>query len=164
MNKYKLIIFDADGTLRHCTVEGQPCPDAPGEWELMPGVKEMLSRIQWGDPGEGGVGYGIASNQGGVGCGYLSADMAYRLIQELVVAAFGAEPEKGTIQLCPHRPDGGCKCRKPEPLMIQRLIERWGVKPEETLFVGDMETDKEAAERAGVDFKWAGEYFGWEQA
>lgn len=31
----KLIIFDADGTLRRCTVPGQPCPNKDGEWELM---------------------------------------------------------------------------------------------------------------------------------
>ena len=163
MNSHKLIIFDADGTLRRCTVEGQPCPDAPGEWELIPGVKEMLSGIKWGLPTEGGVGYGIASNQGGVERGYLSAAMAYSLLRDMAVEVWGTDPGKDKIEFCPHSPDGGCPCRKPEPLMIQRLMERWGVKPEETLFVGDMETDREAAEKAGVDFKWAKEFFGWEQ-
>lgn len=38
----KLIMFDADGTLRRCTVPGQPCPNNPDEWELMPNIKETL--------------------------------------------------------------------------------------------------------------------------
>lgn len=41
----KLIIFDADGTLRRCTVPGQPCPNKADEWELMPGAKERLATL-----------------------------------------------------------------------------------------------------------------------
>jgi D-glycero-D-manno-heptose 1,7-bisphosphate phosphatase len=41
----KLIIFDMDGTLRRTTVEGKPCPHAPGEWELLPGVREKFAGI-----------------------------------------------------------------------------------------------------------------------
>jgi HAD superfamily hydrolase (TIGR01662 family) len=160
MGKYRLIIFDADGTLRRCTVEGQPCPDAPGEWELIPGVKEKLSKIRWGSPSEGKVGFGVASNQGGVERGYLSEDMARRLLEDMVAAVLDSEPEEGMIEYCPHSPDGGCPCRKPEPLMLQRLMKRWGVSPDETLFVGDQDTDKGAAENAGVDFQWAYEFFG----
>jgi phosphoglycolate phosphatase-like HAD superfamily hydrolase len=32
--------------------------------------------------------------------------------------------------------------------------------PEETIFIGDMETDRQAAEAAGVKFIWAWEFFG----
>jgi len=45
---YRLIIFDADGTLRCCTVPGQVCPNADNQWELLPNVKEKLSEIDWG--------------------------------------------------------------------------------------------------------------------
>ncbi len=34
-----------------------------------------------------------------------------------------------------------------------------GVNPEETLFVGDMESDRQAAENAGCDFVWARDFF-----
>ncbi|MGD8628680.1 MAG: HAD-IIIA family hydrolase, partial [bacterium] len=164
MDKHKLIIFDADGTLRRTTVEGQPCPDAPGEWELIPGVKQKLSKIRWGSPSQGAVGFGVASNQGGVERGYLSEDMARRLLEDMVAAVLDSKPEEGMVEYCPHSPDGGCGCRKPEPLMLQRLMARWGVRPEETLFVGDMESDRGAAENAGVDFQWAHEFFGWDPA
>jgi phosphoglycolate phosphatase-like HAD superfamily hydrolase len=32
-------------------------------------------------------------------------------------------------------------------------------EPEHTLFVGDMDTDKQAAKAAGCDFMWADQYF-----
>jgi hypothetical protein len=42
--RFGLYLFDADGTLRRTTVEGQPCPNRPYEWELMPNVsKEVTS-------------------------------------------------------------------------------------------------------------------------
>src|SRR5689334_11626787 len=36
----RLFIFDADDTLRHTLVPGQPSPRAADEWELLPGVAE----------------------------------------------------------------------------------------------------------------------------
>lgn len=158
--RYKLIIFDADNTLRRCTVEGQPCPNAPGEWELMPNVKETLAEIGWGTPHAGGVAYGIASNQAGVGYGYMTEEVAYNLLKDMVVEAFGGWPATGTIQVCPHLPDAGCECRKPQSLMLQRLMKSWLLSPDETLYVGDMESDKQAAENAGCHFMWARDFFG----
>ena len=62
---YQLFIFDADGTLRRCTVPGQPCPNQPGEWELLPNVVETLHHYDWRVRD-----YAIVSNQGGIGLGY----------------------------------------------------------------------------------------------
>ena len=154
----KLYIFDADGTLRRTTVEGLPCPNRPGEWELIPGVRERLSRISWG---EGGARFGVASNQGGVGLGYLSLAAARGLLEEMVVEAFGVRAAPpGSIQLCPHAPHLGCPCRKPQPGMLVRLMRRFGARPDETLFVGDMDKDEGAARAAGTRFMWAHEFFG----
>ncbi|MFL6336560.1 MAG: HAD-IIIA family hydrolase [Pyrinomonadaceae bacterium] len=153
----RLYIFDADGTLRRTTVEGLPCPNRPGEWELIPGVRERLAKIDWG---AGGARFGVASNQGGVGVGYLSLTAARRLLEEMVVQAFGvAEAPPGSIELCPHAPQSGCPCRKPQPLMLKRLMRRFGAEPHETLFVGDMDKDEGAARAAGTRFVWAHEFF-----
>ncbi len=159
--KYGLIVFDADGTLRECTVEGQPCPNREGEWELLPNVREKLSSFDWVGPGEGnGTGYGIASNQGGVGAGYFTGEMAMKLLKDTFREAFGFAPAPGTIQMCPHDPRGGCSCRKPNPEMLHNLMDTYGVPPEEVLFVGDREDDLRTAENAGCHFMWAHEFFG----
>ena len=151
----RLYIFDADGTLRRTTVEGLPCPNRPGEWELIPGVRERLAEIDWSK-----VRFGVASNQGGVGLGYLPFSAAYGLLEEMVVEAFGVEkPPPGSIEICPHAPHLGCPCRKPNPGMLLRLMRRFGVNPDETLFVGDMDKDEGAARAAGTRFMWAHEFF-----
>ena len=52
---------------------------------------------------------------------------------------------------CPHAPEAGCSCRKPEPGLILAALERSGIAAVESLLVGDDERDLEAAARAGVD-------------
>jgi len=155
----KLYVFDADGTLRRTTVEGQPCPNKPGEWELLPGVRERLAEIEWGREAH----FGIASNQGGVGMGYFTHEAAYNLLVEMLEAAFGQPPPPGSIEMCPHAPRDGCAGRKPNPEMLIRLMRRFQVRRGETLFVGDMDRDEEAARRARVRFMWAHEFFGWSE-
>lgn len=158
-NPIKLYVFDADGTLRGCTVPGQPCPNRAGEWELLPNVKERLARIEW--DARAGPHFAVATNQGGVGLGYFNAGDARQLVVDLVEAAFGRAAPRGSIEICTHAPFARCACRKPKGEMIRRLMSRFRARPEETLFVGDMATDEEAARDAGCRFRWAHEFFGW---
>lgn len=157
--RYKLIIFDVDNTLKFCTVPGQPCLNKPGEWELHENVKEKLSEFNWGSPKENKIAYGIASNQGGVGAGYFSSDMAYQLLKDTFIAAFGFEPIDDVIQMCTTKPEDNPACRKPSPDMLEKIMKYWQVDPADTLFVGDRQSDKETAENAGCDFLWAKDYF-----
>jgi len=156
----KLYVFDADGTLRGCTVPDQPCPNRPGEWELLPGVKERLARIEWDE--RAGPHFAVATNQGGVGLGYFTSAEARRLVEDTVEAAFGRAAPPGSIEICTHAPHAGCACRKPKGEMIRRLMRRFRARPDETLFVGDSEADEGAAREAGCRFRWAHEFFGWD--
>ncbi len=155
---YRLVVFDADDTLRQTIAPGKPCPHAPGDWVLRPGVRETLLRVAWG--GESGPQMGMASNQDQVGYGLLSLEMARRLLRDLAIAATGRAPDEGALQLCPHAPEAGCMCRKPAPQMLLSIMEHYGVEPTETLFVGNAEEDRQAAARAGVAFMWAADLFG----
>ena len=154
--QFKLIIFDADDTLRRTTVTGQPAPNAPDQWQLLPNVRETLSRFDWRN---GALKLGIASNQVGVALGFLTREMALRLIRDMIQEALGYLPSHLEIEICPCPPNSGCECRKPQPGMLLRIMSRFGVDRDETLFVGDLPTDREAAGRAGVHFMWAHQFF-----
>ena len=145
----RLVIFDADNTLRRTTAPGQPCPHAPNEWEPLPGIREALAELRWGP---GGLLMAIASNQDHVAYGHLSAAMALRLLQDAAEAATGHRPEPGAVRFCAHAIDAGCVCRKPEPGLLLDAMAHHGARPAETLFVGDHAVDREAAARAGVAF------------
>ena len=148
---WDLVIFDADDTLRHTLVPGRPCPRAPDEWALLPGVAEVLRGIPWMTPG--GPRLGLASNQDQIGYGLLDQRTARRLLKDLALAATGTVPPGAAIQLCPHRLEVGCECRKPAPGMLRRIVAHYGVDPSRTLFVGNSDTDRAAARRAGVEYR-----------
>jgi D-glycero-D-manno-heptose 1,7-bisphosphate phosphatase len=154
-----LFLFDADGTLRRCTVEGQPCPNKPGEWELMPNVKETLARYDFARSRRDIAPYfGVVSNQGGVGLGLLSPRVAFDMLAETALAAL--DGRDFNVLWCPHKPDYGCVCRKPSPYLIFEAMDLKGVLfPRQVLYVGDRPEDEEAARRAGVRFYWAADFF-----
>ena len=158
---FKLCIFDADDTLRRSTVPGQPCPRAPGEWELLPGVRERLAPLPW--QRDGGPYFGLASNQDQVGAGLFTHRMARDLLRDLARAAIGQTPPDPALQLCPHPLGVACDCRKPGPRMLVRVMAFYGVRPRDTVFVGDNDSDRRAAAAAGVRFLDARELFGWDQ-
>jgi D-glycero-D-manno-heptose 1,7-bisphosphate phosphatase len=159
LRAYRLCIFDADETLRRTTVPGQPCPRASGEWEVLPGVRELLGAIAWNTPGE--PCFGLASNQDQVGSGFYTRERARALLRDLAVRSAGISPPEEALQLCPHRLGVQCDCRKPAPGMLRRIMHAYGIGPRETLFVGDSPADRAAAQAAGVDFLDAGALFGW---
>lgn len=151
----RLLVFDADDTLRRTTVPGQPCPRAPEEWALLPGVRDTLSAVDWSR-----VQLGIASNQDQVGYGFLTAGTAERLLRDLVHAATDGRVTDPLIRFCPHPLEMACHCRKPAPGMLFDLIAMAGAAADAALFVGNAAVDREAAARAGVRFVVAGEFFG----
>ena len=53
------------------------------------------------------------------------------------------------IFFCPHAPDEGCKCRKPEPGLILQAAHKYGIAPADTWMIGDNASDIECARRAG---------------
>lgn len=151
---YELIVFDVDGTLRECTVEGQPCPNKPGEWRLLPGVKEVMSDLV------GRVKIGVASNQAGVAYGFFTGSEARQLINDTLIEAMGIKIHHEQIQICTHSKEADCVCRKPKTNMLEYLEFLWVIQDKkDILFVGDMLTDKLTSENFGCDFMWGKDFF-----
>lgn len=131
------VLFDRDGTL----IRDVPYNGDPALVEPMPGAREVLDDLR-----SQGVPLGVVSNQSGIGRGKLTHDQ---------VAAVNARVERllgrfDTWQICPHRPEEGCPCRKPKPGLVLAACAALGVRPERTLLVGDIEADVEAARSAGA--------------
>jgi D-glycero-D-manno-heptose 1,7-bisphosphate phosphatase len=52
--------------------------------------------------------------------------------------------------MCPHHPDAGCDCRKPNPGMLLRAHEELDVDLSKSYVVGDKYVDIETAHRVGA--------------
>ena len=142
-----MVIFDADNTLRRTLAPHQPCPHRRGDWELIPGVRETLSSLDWRPRGRA---FGVASNQDHVGYQLLPEHTALELLRDMTAAAIGPAAAYAYIRICPHTAEMNCACRKPEPGMLLSLCDDAGVWPADTLFVGDAETGRACAQRASV--------------
>ena len=165
----RLAIFDIDGTLTEIKPEIRArkprlvTPNNLGEQQPIPGVAAGLARIR-----EAGIPIALATNRGGVAFGYTTYKEAEALAQE--AADLCGIPDAG-IYFCPYHakargPRADLRyareddCRKPNPGMLNQALADFGVSPELAFYVGDMETDKQAAESAGMRFYWADDFFG----
>lgn len=155
---YKLIIFDVDGTLVE-TRSGATFREQADDWQWLPGRVERLKALR-----KEGVRLAIATNQGGVAFGYLAqAD----ILHELFVLCGEGGIAVGGMNICYYHPNatlahfcGDNYRRKPEPGMLFDAMADFELGLLDTLFVGDMPDDQEAARRAGCDFQWAKDFFG----
>ncbi|WP_395575147.1 D-glycero-alpha-D-manno-heptose-1,7-bisphosphate 7-phosphatase [Streptomyces sp. BK79] len=136
-NPVKAVLFDRDGTLVHDV----PYNGDPDRVRPVDGAREAVALLRGH-----GIRVGVVTNQSGVSRGLLTeADVRHvnRRIDDLV-GPFDV------WAVCPHGPDDGCPCRKPEPGMILRAAGRLRVAPADCVVIGDIGTDLEAAERAGA--------------
>jgi len=63
------------------------------------------------------------------------------------VAAHGGNIE--AVYYCPHLPEDGCGCRKPEPGLVYQAQADYGLELAETCMIGDSLKDIQCGRRAG---------------
>lgn len=156
----QLFIFDKDGTLARSVIEANGKSHAPNSLETQDyfdDVAETCERLR----SEGHT-LAVASNQGGVAFGIFPADEA-----EALVSAAAAYIGAKAYRVCFYHPKGKIAPynaesynRKPNPGMIESLMHEFGFHPQDVTVVGDWESDQQAADAAGCNFRWAHEFFG----
>ncbi|MER8219334.1 HAD family hydrolase [Streptomyces sp. NPDC094143] len=133
----KAVLFDRDGTL----VEDVPYNGDPGLVRPVDGAREALARLR-----EAGIATGVVTNQSGVARGLLTeADV--RRVNHRVDELLGPFD---VFAVCPHGPEDGCRCRKPQPGMVLWAAGRLCTHPADLVVIGDIGADVEAARRAGA--------------
>lgn len=139
----KLVILDRDGTVN------EDSPDyvkSAEEWTPLPGALEAIARLN-----HAGWHVVIASNQSGLGRGLFDVstlnDMHAKM--HLLLAGVGARVD--AVFYCPHAPEEGCHCRKPEPGLFEQIGERYGIDLRAVPVVGDTVNDVRGAIAAGCE-------------
>jgi D-glycero-D-manno-heptose 1,7-bisphosphate phosphatase len=134
------VLLDRDGTL----VRDVGYPHRLDDYELLAGVGPALRKLA-------GAGYRLAivTNQSGIGRGYFGvADYERfhaRLLGDLAAAGVAID----ATFVCPHAPEAGCDCRKPQPGLLLRARDELGADLAASWVVGDTDRDVTAAVRAG---------------
>lgn len=114
------------------------------EWCPIPGSLEAIARLC-----QAGFDVVVVSNQSGLARG-LFDEAALEAIHGEMIRRVEAEGGRlAGVFVCPHHPEEGCACRKPEPGLLRQVEEQLGVTVEGAPLVGDKQADLELARRAG---------------
>lgn len=137
-----LVILDRDGVINF---DSPDFVKSPEEWTPIPGSLEAIARLC-----AAGFIVAVATNQSGVARGLLDEDTLHRIHQKMSEAVRQAGGELACIVYCPHHPDAGCSCRKPETGLLEIVAKNLGVELGGVACIGDSERDLAAAVRAGA--------------
>ena len=133
--------MDRDGTL---TRQRADYIKTPEELELLPGISRPLSLIR-----ENGYLLVVVTNQSAVGRGLTTEHQIDEIHRKMFLEIEKLGSTVDAVYYCPHRPEEGCSCRKPEPGLILRATRDLGIDLGKSWMVGDKDIDLEAARRAG---------------
>ncbi len=136
----KAVFLDRDNTL----IYDPGYIHRPEEVVLLYGVGEGLRLLK-----EAGFLLIVISNQSGIGRGYYGEEDFWAVngrLQQLL-KPYGVQIDD--FFFCPHRPDEGCRCRKPNTLLVERAARKWGIELSKSFVVGDKESDLQLAFNAG---------------
>ncbi len=139
----KLVILDRDGTLNEDSADYVKSPE---EWVPLPGALEAVARLN-----HAGWHVVVASNQSGLGRGLFDVSTLNAMHAKMhrMLAAVGGRVD--AIFYCPHGPDEGCRCRKPEPGLFEQIGERYGLDLRGVPAIGDSPRDVLAGMAVGCE-------------
>ncbi|RWQ54686.1 HAD-IIIA family hydrolase [Mesorhizobium sp.] len=142
MRREKTMLVDRDGVL-NCRPPRAQYVCSWDQWEWVPGAKQALALLN-----EAGYRIVVISNQAGIARGAMTAADLEALHQRMCAESEAVGGKIAEIYHCPHGWDDGCDCRKPKPGMLYQAQRDFDLDLTRTLFVGDDDRDRQAAEAA----------------
>jgi len=136
-----VVFLDRDGVINHDS------PDYIKSWsefEFIPGSLKALKQLT-----VKGFPIIIITNQSAIHRKMVSKkdlDFIHDMMKKAVQSNGGKIKD---IFYCPHIPQDGCDCRKPNPGLIHRAKKRYRIDLDTSIMVGDSAKDIECARNAG---------------
>ena len=134
-----LVLLDRDGVINFDSADYIKQPD---EWRPIPGAIAAMVVLQKK------VTVAVCTNQSGVGRGLFSEDILADIHKKLNTTLIEAGGVAVDIYYCPHHPEAGCPCRKPEPELLLAAMRAYDAEASTTVYAGDSEKDLLAARNA----------------
>lgn len=140
--KGRAIFIDRDGVI-NCRRPG----DYVLNWSqfvFVPGIREALKQLS-----SLGLPMIVISNQAAVGKGLLSQAGLEEISARMNEALLADGTSLAAAYYCPHRVEDRCPCRKPKPALLLSAASDFDIDLSRSIFIGDSDTDVEAARAAG---------------
>ena len=147
----KAVFLDRDGVINKAFIKnGLPeSPNSLSELEILPGVKESISRLK-----KLNFICLVVTNQPDVSRGKIEKKTVIKMNNYLK-----DEIKLDDIFVCYHDDYDNCKCRKPKPGLLLEASKKWDVDLKKSYMIGDRWKDMEAGKRVGcktifIDFNY----------
>ena len=131
-DKQKAIFLDRDGTV----IKEVNFLSTVEETELYPHTIKALQILR-----DAGFIFFVTTNQSGIARGYFGASEVDAIHDKIQTELNTNGLQIESFHFCPHMPDGGCKCRKPNTGMIEQACENFDIDLSESWMVGDKKLD-----------------------
>ena len=140
----KVVFLDRDGTIN------RDSPDyikSREEFEFLPGSLEAINNLT-----HHGFVIIVVTNQSAVPRKLISL-IELEFVHNMMAQTVGLNGgEIKDVFYCPHMPEDGCDCRKPEPGLIFQAREKYEIDLTAAVMVGDSAKDIECAKNAKCGF------------
>ena len=138
---FNFFFLDRDGV-----INTNAFVNTPRDFEFLPKSLDALQRLN-----ELGKKVCIATNQGGVEAGHITRETLREIHMKMCASVMEAGGRIDKIYYCPHLKTE-CECRKPKPGMLLQGLKDFNLQDakDKCCFVGDWQTDWQAAIAAGI--------------
>ena len=138
---FKAVFVDRDGTI-NVNVEYL---DDPKKLKIYPGVAEGLKKLK-----ENSFKIIVITNQSGIARGFFSEERLKEIHQKMREELSKKGATIDGIYYCPHHPDDGCDCRKPNTGLFKKAVKEHNIDITSSYVIGDRMLDIEAGFKIGL--------------
>jgi len=135
------VFLDRDGTLNYDPGYLKVAADL----KLLAGVGSALARLK-----RAGARLVVVTNQSGVGRGIVTLKDLETIHARLQGLLEQEDAALDAIYFCPHHPNDGCRCRKPNVGMVERAVSELELDLRRSYLIGDHARDIQLANRVGA--------------
>jgi histidinol-phosphate phosphatase family protein len=136
----RAVFLDRDGTIN----EEVNYLNKEDQVKILPGSAKAIKILN-----EHGYKVIIITNQSGVARGYLSIQKLEEINKHLKSELLKEGAIIDAIYYCPHHPDEGCDCRKPNTKLLERAAEDLDIDFTSSYIVGDKLNDLKTGKKVG---------------
>jgi len=137
----KVIFLDRDGVINK---NRSDYVKRWSEFEFLPGSLEAMKRLALH-----GYHVVVITNQSVINRKMTTKETLQKIHENMTAAVASHGGHIEAVYYCPHVPEDGCSCRKPEPGLIYQAQVDYELDLSETCMVGDSLKDVACARRAG---------------
>ena len=137
----KTIFLDRDGVIN---ADSDAYIKSPSEFHFIPKSPEAIALLI-----QHGFKVIIITNQSMIARKLAPPEMLNAIFEKMITGVKTAGGRIDDIYFCPHHPDDGCSCRKPQPKMILDAAKHHDLDLGESVMVGDSAKDIECGRNAG---------------